>query len=34
MDFSKLTEAELKEALLLLEKQTRYSTQDECQESF
>jgi hypothetical protein len=34
MDFSKLTEAELKEALLLLEKQDGYSTQDECQESF
>ena len=34
MDFSKLTEAELKEALLLLEKQDGYSTQDECQSSF
>jgi predicted phage terminase large subunit-like protein len=34
MDLSHLTESELKEALLLLEKQEGYSVQDECQKSF
>ena len=34
MDLSHLTESEMKEALLLLEKEQGFDVQDECQESF
>ena len=34
MDLSHLTESELKEALLLVEKQQGFAVQEECQQSF